>query len=309
MRGPLIAITLCCVSTAVCAQSANGTVEGLESCFRMARSADLTCSSSANDAAQRLDCLRKARRAQLECLEHVPPEASAGSVRRQMSAGKVRPDLPTATVSPELAARSGSSEPDASVAAGATISGPGKLSATIASEKPVAAVSPDLAARTADSPSRPQDTNWVVSETTSPVDYSPLVMAMVRSPSKAKDAPKTLAIRCRGQRTELEVRTEGTWRESRAGEIQVTYQINDQPIVRLPWTLSADGNAASYRNDAAELLQSLPEGARLRIDVLDGTNRRNEATFQLAGWGAVREKLAAACKWMPMAGKLSSGQR
>ena len=182
MRGPLIAITLCCASTAVCAQSANGTVEGLESCFRMARSADSTCSSSANDAAQRLDCLRKARSAQLECLEHVPPEASAGSVRRQMSAGKVRPELPTATVSPELAARSGSSEkPDASVSAGATIGGPGKLSATMASEKPVAAVSTDLAARTADVPSRPPDTNWVVSETTSPVDYSPLVMAMILS--------------------------------------------------------------------------------------------------------------------------------
>ncbi len=95
---------------------------------------------------------------------------------------------------------------------------------------------------------QPVDTAWVVSETTSPVDYSPLITAVIRSTSSVKDAPSTLAVRCRGLRTELLLRTEGAWRAARGSEIQVDdYQINDQPFVRLPWAVSADGKTASYK--------------------------------------------------------------
>jgi hypothetical protein len=75
---------------------------------------------------------------------------------------------------------------------------------------------------------QPADTAWVVSETTSPLDYSPLITAVIRSTSSVKDAPNTLAVRCRGLRTELLLRMEGTW-PARASEIQVDYQINDHP--------------------------------------------------------------------------------
>jgi hypothetical protein len=243
----LFAIMLCCVSAAVGARSENETVIGLESCFKLARRADSMCSNLANDGVQGTNCLQKARAAQLECLERVPPERSAVS-------GAI----------------------------------------------PVPAYTP--ATRT---------DPWVVSETTSPVDYSPLVTAVIRSPSSGKDAPKTLAIRCLGQRTELLVRMDGTWRASPARDVQVAYQINDQPLVRLAWTASADGNTASYKNDPVGFLQSLPEGARLKINVFDGSGRGHEATFQLAGLDAIREKIAAPCKWTPRATKtnMSSEQR
>src|SRR5258705_13911814 len=52
---------------------------------------------------------------------------------------------------------------------------------------------------------------WIISETTSPVDYSPMITAAISS----QDAPATFAIRCRGQRTDLLVSTEGSWRASR----------------------------------------------------------------------------------------------
>jgi hypothetical protein len=156
---------------------------------------------------------------------------------------------------------------------------------------------------------QPADTAWVVSETTSPVDYSPLVTAVIRPTSSVKDAPNTLAIRCRGLRTELVLRTEGTWRASRFSKVQVDYQINDQPLVRLQWTTSADGKTASYGDDAVGLLQSLPEGARLKINVLDGPGPSHEATFQLAGLDAVRKKIAVPCKWAIATDKMSSGKR
>src|SRR5713101_7087398 len=275
MRAPLIAVVLSSVSAAVCAQPANETVAGLESCFQSARSADSVCSNLPNDAVQRLDCLQKARTAQLECLRHVPPPTSDASAAAEMPAATASPQLPTATVLPE---------------------------------KP-AAVSPDRPARAVDSPSKPADTNWIVSQTTSPVDYAPLTTAVIRLPFSVQHAPNTLAIRCLGGRTEFLVRTEGTWRASRAREVQVDYQINDQPSVRLAWTASADGKAASYKDDAIGFLQSLPEGGRLKISVLDGPGPSHEATFQLAGLDAVREKIAVPCKWAPPASKITSEKR
>ena len=158
---------------------------------------------------------------------------------------------------------------------------------------------------------QPVDTAWVVSETTSPVeDYSPLITAVIRSTSSVKDAPSTLAVRCRGLRTELLLRTEGAWRAARGSEIQVDdYQINDQPFVRLPWAVSADGKTASYKDDAVGLLQSLPEGARLKISVFDRQGLGQEATFQLTGLDSVRKKIGLACKWPSTADKMSSGKR
>ena len=156
---------------------------------------------------------------------------------------------------------------------------------------------------------QPSDTAWVVSETTSPVDYSPLITAVIHSTSSVKDAPNTLAVRCRGLRTELLLRTEGTWRVSRASGVQVDYQINDQSFVRRQWTVSADGKTASYKDDATELLRSLPEGARLKISVFDGRGPSQEATFQLTGLDSVRKKIGLACKWPPTADKMSSGRR
>jgi hypothetical protein len=99
------------------------------------------------------------------------------------------------------------------------------------------------------------------------------------------DAPNTLAVRCRGPHTELLLGTE-TWRATRASEVQVDYQINDQPFVRLQWTVSAGGKTVSYKDDAVGLLRSLPEGARLKISVFDrqglGQKRRSNSPDWIA---------------------------
>jgi hypothetical protein len=276
MRAPLIAIVFASVGGAVCAQPANEGAKALETCFQSARAADAICSDPKHGAADRLDCLQKARMSQLECLERISRGKAAGSAPPEKRAGTGSTELPTATVLPD---------------------------------KPTAAVSPEPPARSADVSSKPPDTDWIVSQTTSPIDYAPLITVAIRLPFTVKHAPTTLAIRCRGGRTEFLVRTEGTWRVSRAREVQVDYQINDQPVVRLSWTVSADGRTAIYKDDPVALLQSLPEDARLKINVLDEPGASHEATFQLAGLDAVREKIAAACKWTPPANKTSSEKR
>ena len=295
MRVPLIAIVLSAVGGAVCAQPANDVAKELETCFQSARAADAICSDPKHGAAERLECLQKARTSQLECLEQSLRGSSAGSAPPEKTVGTTGvPEIPSVAVSPDKPAN---------------IVVPNSAQATAPSEMATGAVSSEVPARAVDTPSKSSNTNWLVSETTSPVDYSPLLTAMTRLPSSVKHAPNTLAIRCRGGRTELLVRTGGTWRVSRAGEVQVDYQINDQPSVKLAWHASADGKTAIYKGDPVGLLQSLPEGARLKINVLDGPETGYEATFQLAGLDAVRDKIAAACKWPPVANKLSSEKR
>ena|SRR5436190_6694847 len=87
----------------------------------------------------------------------------------------------------------------------------------------------------------------------------------------------------------------------RAPANQVDYGINDQPVVRLQWTVSPDGKTASYKGDAVGLLRSLPEGALLKISVFDWPGVGQEATFQLSGLDSVRKRIGLACKWPPTA--------
>jgi hypothetical protein len=39
--------------------------------------------------------------------------------------------------------------------------------------------------------------------------------------------------------------------------------------------------------------------------VPDGSGRESEATFQLAGWNAIRDKIATACMWASTASNSS----
>jgi hypothetical protein len=319
MRAPLIAIVLCGVGRAVCAQPADEGSKMLDTCFELARTADAVCSDPKNGGAERLDCRQKASMAQLECLERVFPGRSAGSAPPEMPARAVSPEMPAVTAAPEVPAGSASPErPIGTVAKSEPTSSQKAPAGTAPAETPVATVSPEMTtgaappgvpARHVDIPAMPQDTHWIVSETTSPVDYSPLITAVIRSTTSLQDAPNTLVIRCLGPRTEVLLRTQGTWRASRSNTVQVDYQVNDQPLARLQWITSADGKTASYGNDAVGLLQSLPDGARLKINVLDRTDAGHEATFQLAGLDAVRKRIAGPCKWATAADKISSGKR
>jgi hypothetical protein len=302
MRATLTAIVLSIVGSGACAQPANEGIKGLESCFQAARLADAICSNAAND--QRLDCFQKARAAQLECLQHVPLGLSAGppAAPEIPTTGTVSPTTPPATVRPEMPRAVSPSMPTGVVS-------PKSPAGVVPAEMPNSTVSPDKSTVAVPPDARALDADWVVSETTSPVDYSPAISAVIRSTSVQKDAPNALTIRCRQLRTELMLRTEGTWRISRASEVLVVYQINDQPFVSLQWAASADGKAAIYKDDAVNLLRSLPEGARLKINVLDGPGPGHDATFQLTGLDAVRKKIAMACKWPLMEDKISSGKR
>jgi hypothetical protein len=323
------------------ARSANETADALESCFRAARIADTIC-SKLDDPEQRVDCFQKMRSTQLECLEHVlsktpggpTPKTPSEAARSEppASAPPAMPETPTETRRPEPPAsaalpegsservsppgQTGTLETPAGVPSAeksnsppAAIVGTNPREPPSSTERPTGAIQPDLAPKTAEAPLQPPSKNWVISETTSPIDYSPLVTGVIRSTSETKDAPSSLAVRCLGQRTELLVRTDGTWGATRGHELRVDYQVNDQPAVGLQWILSSDGKTATYKDDPVSLLQSLPDGARLKINVADRASSSHEAMFQIDGWNVVRNKIGTACKWARTTDKTSSGKR
>jgi hypothetical protein len=296
---------------AVCAQSVNENVTPLESCFRASRLADAICTKQ-NEPAQRLDCLQKASAAQLECLEHALPTTAS-----EESSGKV-PSGPPASAASSQAPSKGASpnEPGRTESPGvSTESIPAKeadsppkadLKTNPPSDDVTGAIRLDVPGKTADVPALPAQTNWIVSETTSPLT---LVTAVIHATPVVKNGPNTLTIGCRGRRTELSVGMEGDFGAPRNGKPQIDSQINDQPAVRRRWAWSTDRKLATYKDNPVRFLQSVPEGATLKITVSDRENVRHEATFQLTGLDPVRTKVATACKWAPVQAKTSSKTR
>lgn len=335
MRTFTIAIALSIVGGAACAQSANSGLEGLESCFQAARLSDAICMNLSNVPAQQVDCFQKARAAQLECLQHVPlgtsarsapPEAPTGTDASQAPRGLVQSDMSRAmppppaaiaptvgpadsVVSPAMPATPVSPEKSTSNAtaddAAGTVSPKPPAStirpempAVVSRDRPAPPVSPNRPASALDSPAKSPTKTWVVSETTSPIDYSPLVTAAIhaRWSESDKNAPDSLIIRCRQSHVELLLRIAGASRVAPGSDIQVSYQLNDQSFVKQAWIVSADGKTASYPNDAAALLRSIPDGARLTIDAFDSSAAGHDAMFQLTGLDAIRRKIETACK-------------
>jgi hypothetical protein len=317
MSARLIGIMFCLGGGIVGARSADDSATGLESCFHAARLADTICSKL--DAAQRLDCFSKARAAQLECLDRVlanAPGAPAAAGNPPGTEGP-GPSSVSPNVSPEGTSRrengqTGSAKMTIRSAPAKESDGPPNAVGQTAPglkefpEGLTGSVRSDTPSKTAHAPTQP---NWVVSETTSPIDYSPLVTALIRSTSEIKDAPSILAVRCAGNHTELSIRTEGAWGTTHGNELRVDYQINDKPIIGLQWALSADGKSAKYKDDPVGLLQSLPDGTRLKVKVTDQGHSSHEAMFQLDGWDIIRKKIATACKWARPTGRTSSDQR
>lgn len=141
----------------------------------------------------------------------------------------------------------------------------------------------------------PASDNWIVSETTSPVDYTPIVTATTFSRRDSNGLPMQLSIRCRGDRTELVV-TGPVFSRSRE-DYAISYRINDNQPVELAAASPSSGTGVAFTGDVVRLLQSLPEQGEVAIRLVSRTGASQEGHFLLGGLKVVRERLAAVCKW------------
>jgi hypothetical protein len=138
--------------------------------------------------------------------------------------------------------------------------------------------------------------DWIVSQTTSPIDYSPIATATTSSRSGTGESVMQLSIRCRNGRTELSLVGPGISRGG--GDDAISYRVNDNPAVQVAAAVPAFGPGVAFAGDVVRLVQSLPDSGDL-IVVLSprGGGAAHDGTFSLAGLDAARAKMAAACKW------------
>lgn len=262
-------------------QPANDRARSLDLCLQRAHAEDQACEKLKGDTLQQLECWRKSQATQFECLEHVlsryGSDASAGS-----QSGAARP-------SPAENAPAKSDEPAADKRDDrrqdvATQSSPDELQTE-----------------------RKEKVEWLLSETSSPIDYSPIIDAEMRPIVRTEDGPDALIVRCRARRIEVVIRRSRAWPGASGQGLQVSYQIDQRPAVRDAWILAPDRKIAKKAN-GAEFLQAVPDGAALRIAVGDQADAPS-ASFRLDGLSAIRPRVARACEQTPETSKTSSSKR
>jgi hypothetical protein len=141
----------------------------------------------------------------------------------------------------------------------------------------------------------PGDDNWIVSETTSPVNYTPIVSATAVSTGGSEGSSMHLSVHCRGGRTELVVTGPAVSRSG--GDYVISYRINDGQPVQLAAGSPSFGTGVAFTGDIVRLLQSLPENGHITVRISARGGAAQDGRFALGGLKTVREKLAAACKW------------
>ena len=159
-------------------------------------------------------------------------------------------------------------------------------------EPPAPELVPPIAALT-QAPAPVAD-NWIVSETRSPVDYSPIAIATASS-SAGPDGVLQLSIECRGGRTEMVIRSAPLMR--RAEDRVVIYSINDAPPVAVTIGLSSSGSGIALKGDVAGFLKSLPADGAIAFRIAERQGGTLEGRYDLPGIKALVARMAGPCKW------------
>lgn len=135
--------------------------------------------------------------------------------------------------------------------------------------------------------------NWIFSETTSPVDYSPVVVAFATANGAPDGSAMKLSIACRGGSTSLTLAGPGILP---AGEsYAVSYAVDGGAPTALAAAPSGTGMALG--GDVVRLLVSLPARGEIAFRIVGRQSGTLEGRYSLAGLKATRERMAASCKW------------
>jgi hypothetical protein len=136
---------------------------------------------------------------------------------------------------------------------------------------------------------------WVVSETTSPIDYSPIATATIAPRDVAGGSPLQLSIRCRGGRTELALT--GPAITGRGDNYLISYRVNGDQSVQLAGVTAAFGAGVAFKGDVVALLQQLPGDGELAVHLKPLSGNELDGIFSLNGLETLRTRIGATCKW------------
>lgn len=142
--------------------------------------------------------------------------------------------------------------------------------------------------------------NWIVSETTSPVDYSAVVVATASSTGGAEGVALKLAIQCRGGRTDLVFASPSL--RGRGEDYALSYAVTGgSPVTVSTGTLPSEPGVA-VKGDIVRLLASLPDRGEMIVRIAGPHGSAVEGRYSLDGLKVVRDRLATPCRWPVAAG-------
>jgi hypothetical protein len=137
---------------------------------------------------------------------------------------------------------------------------------------------------------------WFVTETISPLDYSPIAIATATTAAAGADgATMSLSVQCRGGRTDMVVA--GAAIQRGPEDAAVTYMVNAAPPVPVAVGVAPSGKGLAFRLDTVGLIASLPNDGDMTVRVAGRQGGAVEGKFSLAGLARVRAKIAPSCKW------------
>jgi hypothetical protein len=141
----------------------------------------------------------------------------------------------------------------------------------------------------------PPAESWVVSETTSPFDYSLIALATTSASGGSDGSGLQLTIQCRGGGTELVLSSVAL--AQRDKDDAVAYRIDDGAPVPLATGRPASGAGLAVKGDMVRLLAALPDHGTIAFRITRRQEPPLEGRFALASLNATLKRLAAPCKW------------
>jgi hypothetical protein len=150
-------------------------------------------------------------------------------------------------------------------------------------------------ARPAPPPARPGPGDWIISQTTSPIDYAPIASATTSSRDRAGGSAMQLSIRCRGGRTELVISGAGV--SGRGEDYLISYRVSGGKEEQVVASAATFGGGLEIKGDPVALVRSLPGEGELAVHLSPRIGAAQDGVFSLAGLETVRARLKAACKW------------
>ena len=163
-----------------------------------------------------------------------------------------------------------------------------RLSREVAPSAPLPTATPRAADQT-----QATDT-WILSETTSPVDYTPVAIATASAAGPAGTAMR-LSIRCSNGRTELLISSESL--SGRGENYAVSYAVNGGPPTFLTAGTPPVGLGVAVKGDVVRLLISLPDQGEIAFRVTAIQGGVLEGRYALAAVAALLKRMATPCKW------------
>ena len=137
--------------------------------------------------------------------------------------------------------------------------------------------------------------SWIFSETTSPIDYSPVVIASVMASGAPDGSGMKLSIACRGGNTSLVLVSPSALP---AGEsYTVSYIVDGGSPTTLAAAAAPFGTGMALGVDVVRFLVLLPAQGEIVFRIIGRQGGKLEGRYSLAGLKTTRERMAVSCKW------------